>query len=126
MKRLTCLLAAVLAVMIVFPTGSRGAQTQVKKSLPQVPITYQGDTDETIIRRAKWIEGAKKEGNSVTWWSIGSPAERKEIVDEFNKVYPSIKVEYWRGGGDETAAKLEMDFIANRHTADVVYGGGQY
>ncbi len=55
MKPLAYLLAVVLTAMLIFPMGSLFAQ----KSLPKVPITYSGDTDETIARRVKWIEGAK-------------------------------------------------------------------
>jgi ABC-type Fe3+ transport system substrate-binding protein len=118
MNRLTHLLTVIL-ILLILPTGSVFAQ----KSLPKVPITYSGDTNKTIERRMQWIEAAKKEGNSVMWWSIGSPAERKEIIAEFNKVYPSIKVEYWRGQTEEIGTKTEMEFTANRRTVDVVLGG---
>lgn len=123
MKQLTKIMVGILVASTLLPISSVYSQTAAKKTLPKVPITYSGDTDKTIMRRAQWIEGAKKEGNAVTWWSIGSPTERKEIVAEFNKVYPSIKVEYWRGQTEEIATKIEMEFSANRRTVDVVLGG---
>ena len=58
MKRSMYFLITVLAVLALLPIRSAFAQ----KSLPQVPITYPGDKNETIIRRAQWTEGAKKEG----------------------------------------------------------------
>ncbi len=48
MKGFWHVLIAVLVVTIALPIVSVFAQ----KSLPQVPINYPGDTDQTIIRRA--------------------------------------------------------------------------
>ena len=73
MKRLMYLVG-VLAALISLPVllacapapapapAPTPAPTPTEPVLPEVPITYPGDTDETIIRRAQWIEGAKKEG----------------------------------------------------------------
>ena len=121
MKRFWHVVIAVFVVTIVFPTGLGFAQ----KALPKVPITYPGDTNETIIRRAQWIEGAKKEGNTLTWWSILLPAEAGKELVEFNKVYPQIKVEYWRGESEEASSKLEQEFNSKRRTVDVASGPGE-
>lgn len=58
-------------------------KTQAQKSLPQVPITYPGDTNNAITRRAQWIEGAKKEG-SLVWWGDKTSDEGEKIIAEFN------------------------------------------
>ena len=62
MKRLESLSAAILIVSMFLPVGSVCAQMPSKKPLLQVPVIYPGDTNETTLRRAQWIEGAKKEG----------------------------------------------------------------
>ncbi len=90
MRRLIYLVVAVLVVTMLLPIGSVFAQ----KSLPKVSITYPGDTDETIIRRAQWIEGAKKEGK-VVWWGSEKPDLINQIAAEFNKLYPFIILSYW-------------------------------
>src|SRR3990172_10823388 len=118
MKRFWHVLTAVLAVATVLPTDLVFAQ----KSLPQVPITYPGDTNENIVRRAKWIEGARKEWRLV-WWGTVPTKEKMAIMAEFNKVYPFIKLEGWRGGPQETASKLESDWRAKRYSCDVSQGG---
>ncbi len=123
MKQSKKLWLIVLIVALLFPLGSVCAQAAAKK--PQVPITYPGDTDETIIRRAQWIEGAKKEGNTLTWWGILLPAEAGKELAEFNKVYPQIKVEYWRGEADEVASKIELQFTSKRGMNDVSLGAGE-
>src|SRR3989304_77410 len=118
MQKLLCLLAVALIVMILVPKGPVFAQ----KTVPHVPITYPGDTDETIKRRAQWIERANKEGTLV-WWATATPEEGRRLIAEFNKIYPFIKVSYWRGRGEEIAAKVEAEHIGGRYTADVLLGG---
>jgi len=114
MKRFLCVLIVASLITIVLPIGLVFAQ----KSLPQVPITYAGDTDKTIIRRAQWIENARREGNLVRWGS-DEPAAMKQIAAEFNKIYPFIKVDYWRGQGTEITARLETEHAVNRVSVDI-------
>ena len=121
MKGFWQVLRAVLAVTIMLPIGLALAQ----KSLSQVPITYAGDTDKTILRRAQWIEAAKKEG-TLAWWGTSSPAEGKKLTTEFNKIYPFITVNYWRGKGEEVAAKLEAEIAGGRSSVDITLGGEPY
>ena len=93
------------------------AFAQVKK----VPITYQGDTEKTIARRAKWVEGAAKEGKLV-WWGTLSPKEKAQIIVEFNKIYPFITVEHWRGNSIEMVAKLDGEHAGGLHSMDIGIG----
>ena len=116
------LMVRVLTVLAMLPLLSVHAQTAGKKAHPQVPVTYAGDTQEDIARRAQWIEGAKKEGMLV-WWGILNPNESKPLIAKFNKLYPFIKVEYWRGRGEEIAAKLEAEYAGSRPVVDFCYGG---
>ena len=96
-----------------------------KPAAVDVPIKYPGDTDASIARRAQWVEGAKKEGNLV-WWGILPPDTAQPImIAEFNKIYPFIKVEYWRGSGEESGTKLEAEAITKKFTADVDLGSIQ-
>ncbi len=118
MKKLVYLLAAVLVTSIFLPVQSVFAQ----KSLPQVPITYSGDTDKSIIRRAQWIEGAKKEGN-LMWWGSRAPKEMFAMIAEFNKIYPFVKVDFWGTNNTEIATKMEAEHIAGRCSVDILQGG---
>ena len=92
---------------------------------PKVPITYPGDTERTIARRAKWIEGAKKEGGLV-WWGVLNPNYKNAIIKEFYKVYPFIRVDHWRGQGAAVATKLEGENAAGHITVDLCLGGEPY
>ena len=53
------------------------------------------------------------------------PAEAGKELVEFNKVYPQIKVEYWRGESEEASSKLEQEFNSKRRTVDVASGPGE-
>src|SRR3990172_2295055 len=111
-------------IMTMMTSGSAVAQSSGKKAAPKVPITYPGDTDETIARRAAWVEGAKKEGQ-LSWWGDLKPNEAKPIIAAFNKVYPFIKVEFSRQASDEQAAQLEAEFTVGKVKVDVMEGGGR-
>lgn len=121
MKRLI----SILVIVTALPVFSAWAETKAKKPLPQVPVTYQEDTDKDILRRAQWVEAAKKEG-AIDWWGTRKPDEGNKIIAEFNKIYPFIKVSYWRGQGEEVAAKLEAENAAGRSSADILMGGEPY
>ncbi len=121
MKGLTYGVVAVIVALMVLPIESAYAQ----KSLPQAPVTFPGDTDEIINRRAQWVEGAKKEG-ALVWWGARNPDQYKRIVAEFNKIYPFIAVNSWRGRGEEVAAKLEAEVMGGRNTVDIIEGGEPY
>lgn len=122
MKRLVYLVVVVLMGAIFFPIGSVCAQTPTKKSLPKVPVIYPGDNDETIIRRAQWIEGAKKEGK-VMWWTSYAPQLLVPLIAPFNKIYPFITVDYWRGADLERVNKMESEHSAGHLTVDIMEGG---
>jgi len=65
MKRLMSLLGLVLVVFISLPACRRCfAQSPAKTFLSQVPITYAGDTADTIKRRVQMDRRSKKRGTA--------------------------------------------------------------
>src|SRR3972149_8337776 len=110
MKRLTFL--GIICSLIVVPLTAAFAQA------PKVPVTYPGDNEETIARRAQWIEGAKKEGK-VIWWSTTQTNEAKPVLAAFSKRYPFIKVEHVRMGGVDQETKMLAEFKAGRVPNDI-------
>ncbi len=70
------------------------------------------------MRRAQWMEEAKKEG-TLSWWDNLSPQESSQIIAEFNKIYPFIKVSYWRGSDKERNIKFESEIAVGRLSVDV-------
>jgi iron(III) transport system substrate-binding protein len=122
MKRIVYFMIGVLAVMVFLPLWSSAAETKAKQPLPKVPITYAGDTDQAVIRRAQWVEEAKKEG-TFSWWGNITSEQNNQIIAEFNKIYPFITVTYWRGSDKERNAKIESEHAVGRLSVDMIEPG---
>jgi iron(III) transport system substrate-binding protein len=67
----------------------------------------------------KVIEAAKKEGE-VGWWSTIAQDQSQKIIDEFMKLYPFIKANYWRSGSVGIHNKVLIEARAGRPSWDVV------
>jgi iron(III) transport system substrate-binding protein len=67
----------------------------------------------------KIIEAAKKEGE-VHWWSTIAQDQSQKVVDEFMKLYPFIKANYWRSGSVGLHNKVMIEARAGRSSWDVV------
>ena len=70
------------------------------------------------------IEAAKKE-KKVVWWAIMSPPEAKGMIDRFNRLYPFIEIEHWRGGPTALTERVWSDFHSGRHSWDLLYGADE-
>lgn len=127
MKRVLGVLLVVAVVFSMIVAGCGSSSTPVPASSKAAPASASQPAEKPKAvspeeRRAQWIEGAKSEG-ALTWWGITQPAEATQIVAEFNKAYPFVKVEYWRGNAGDIASKLDAELMAGRISADVVLGG---
>jgi iron(III) transport system substrate-binding protein len=67
----------------------------------------------------KVIEAAKKEGE-LGWWSTIAQDQSQKIIDEFMKLYPFIKANYWRSGSVGVHNKILIEARAGRTSWDVV------
>jgi iron(III) transport system substrate-binding protein len=67
----------------------------------------------------KVIEAAKKEGE-LGWWSTIAQDQSQKIIDEFMKLYPFIKANYWRSGSVGIHNKVLIEARAGRTSWDVV------
>jgi iron(III) transport system substrate-binding protein len=67
----------------------------------------------------KVIEAAKKEGQ-LFWWSTIAQDQSQKLVDEFMKLYPFIKANYWRSGSVGLHNKILLEARAGRPSWDVV------
>jgi ABC-type Fe3+ transport system substrate-binding protein len=67
----------------------------------------------------KVIAAAKKEGQ-LFWWSTIAQDQSQKIVDEFMKLYPFIKANYWRSGSVGLHNKILLEARAGRSSWDVI------
>jgi iron(III) transport system substrate-binding protein len=65
------------------------------------------------------IDAATKEGRLILYTSNQIEAEQ-ELVKEFNKRFPKIRIELVRAPGSRLATRITSEFAANQLTADVI------
>jgi len=68
---------------------------------------------------AKIIEAAKDEG-AVSFYTTMTLSQSKKVVDAFQKKYPFIKPELFRGGGDEVLNRILNEARGGLNAWDVV------
>jgi iron(III) transport system substrate-binding protein len=82
-------------------------------------LTYKGKD-----REAKLIAGAKKEGALTIYSALTVNQALRPLADGFQKKYPFIKVDFWRGSSRKIAQKVLAERRANSLVADVLEGSG--
>ncbi len=68
---------------------------------------------------AKIIEAAKKEG-AISYYTTMTLSQSKKVVDAFQKKYPFITPELFRGGGDEVLNRIQNEARGGLYAWDVV------
>lgn len=88
--------------------------------LAQEILTYKG-----ADRQERLVEGAKKEGNQIVFYSslIANQALRP-LAEGFMKKYPFMKASYWRADSEDLFQKISAEIRANNLVADVIEGTG--
>ena len=67
----------------------------------------------------KIIEAAKSEG-AVSYYTTMTLSQSKKVVDKFQKKYPFVKPELFRGGGDEVLNRIQNEARGGLYAWDVV------
>lgn len=100
--------------------GLLGAVAAVVPAGAQEILTYKG-----ADREQRLIEGAKKEGNQVVFYSalIANQALRP-LAEGFMKKYPFMKATYWRADSEDLFQKISAEIRANNVVGDVIEGTG--
>jgi iron(III) transport system substrate-binding protein len=68
-------------------------------------------------REANIIEGAKKEGKLI-FWGTDQARIMTPVLNMFQKKYPFVQAEYWRGGSEQVVQKELSEARAGRHNFD--------
>ncbi len=70
----------------------------------------------------KLYQAALKE-KELVWWDQHSLKEAGEVIKEFNKKYPGIKITYFEGTTDVTLEKFFAEYKAGRASVDLLTAG---
>ena len=81
---------------------------------PAQIAAYKGSDRQRFLE-----EGAKKEGKATLYTSGIIKAGTGKWMDDFQKKYPFVKIEYWRGGGFDVPARVIEEYKANRFVVDI-------
>lgn len=73
-------------------------------------------------REQELIAGAKKEGKLVWYTALIVNQAVEPMVKAFEKQYPFIKVQYYRGNSGDEIQKVETAYRAHQYNVDVVDG----
>ena len=79
---------------------------------PSLPLARAGSSPEVI-------EAAKSE-EVVSFYTTMTLSQSKKVVDKFQKKYPFIKPELFRGGGDEVLNRIQNEARGGLYAWDVV------
>jgi ABC-type Fe3+ transport system substrate-binding protein len=101
---------AVLGIALASP-GAIAADTSI--------YTYRG-----ADRDAKVLAGAKKEGKVTLYSGMIIDYGLRTLSDNFNKQYPDVKFEFWRGDTREMTQKVTAEQRSGRPVADAVEASG--
>jgi iron(III) transport system substrate-binding protein len=67
-------------------------------------------------------DGARKEGTVVWYCSLAENTVLRPLAQAFEKKYPFVKVDYWRGGSTQIIQKMTAELLARAPVVDVVEG----
>lgn len=110
-------MGATITLLSLAACGSAGSTASAADTAKVATLTGANRTQELI-------SGAKKEGH-LLWYTTMIPDQIVvPMVTAFEKKYPFIKVDYYRGNSTDVAQKALQEFQAGRHNVDLVDGTG--
>ncbi|MFM1814295.1 MAG: hypothetical protein RLZ98_990 [Pseudomonadota bacterium] len=109
-----------LAKRIVAVSFSLGLAASVANAASvQEVLNYKGADRQKMLE-----EGAKKEGQLTIYSALTINQALRPLVEGFQKKYPYIKAEFWRGESRKIAQKVLAEQRANALVAGVLEGSG--
>src|SRR4249920_2980590 len=92
------------------------AQTSVAASVEDIALLRGVDRQKILV------EGAKKEGKLSFYTTLIVEQVVRPMKEAFEREYPFIQMEYFRGNSDRIAQKLFAEYQAKRYAVDVIDG----
>jgi iron(III) transport system substrate-binding protein len=99
--------ATMIAAALVAPASGQAAEPDI--------YLYTG-----ADRSQKILQGARKEGTLTLYSSLTVDGPLRGLAESFQKTYPDIKLDYWRGDNREIFQKITVEARSNKRVADVV------
>src|SRR5512147_2535191 len=110
--------ARTVAVLLVVLTAAslRAASFLHAASVEDIALLKSAERQKMLV------DGAKKEGKLSFYTTLIVEQVVRPLKDAFEKEYPFVQVEYFRGNSDRITQKLFAEYQAKRYAVDVVDG----
>jgi len=103
-----------LAVFMIFCFWS--SSVAVAATVAEIALMKSTNREKILI------EGAKKEGKVSFYTGLIVDQVVRPVKDAFEKEYPFLQVEFFRGNADRLAQKMLAEYQAKRYEVDIVSG----
>ncbi|MGE5306813.1 MAG: ABC transporter substrate-binding protein, partial [Alphaproteobacteria bacterium] len=110
---LLCAVVLLLSEIIFFALPTTAFSQTAGESLKSIQSL------SATERKARLVEGAKKEGTLVLYGSLAIDASRP-LLDAFKKSYPFLKIGHYRSGELGVYTKASSEAKAGRYEVDVI------
>src|ERR1041385_1041492 len=85
-------------------------------SVEEIALMNRADRQKILI------EGAKKEGKLMWYTTLIVDQVVRPVKEAFEKEYPFIQVEFYRGNAENLVRRMMAEYQAKRYDADLVDG----
>jgi len=110
MKSTSMFLGSIVVSLVALMTIAHGA------SVEEIALYNKQDRQRSLV------EGAKKEGK-VSWYtSLIVDQVVRPVKEAFEKEYPFLQVEYFRGNSERLVQKMFAEYQGRRYEVDIVDG----
>src|ERR1043166_2904577 len=91
------------------------------------PVLYAASIEDVAMmksadRQKLLVEGAKKEGKLMWYTTLIVDQVVRPVKEAFEKEYPFIQVEFYRGNSENLVRRMLAEYQAKRYDADLVDG----
>ena len=110
---------------LILPAAVFAAATSVLASPPALARSTEEILNYHAPDRQQMLEaGARRERTVVIYSGMIVNQLLRPLTEAFHRKYPFIDIKYWRGDGNQIAAKVLAEMQAGAPMADVVEGSG--
>ena len=105
-----------LAIVFYLLYGSWWVSLSRAASVEQIALYNKPDRQKVLV------EGARKEGKLTWYTTLIVDQVVRPVKDAFEKKYPFLQVEFFRGNSDRLVQKMLAEYQAKRYEVDIVDG----
>ena len=113
-KNYSIWLAGIVMMTLVF--AETPSRESMAASIEEVAMMKGTDRQKILV------EGARKEGKLMWYTTLIVDQVVRPVKEAFEKEYPFIQVEFYRGNSENVVRRILTEYQAKRHDADLVDG----